>query len=189
MIVGLFSFAVGARQSQEQQQPSLEETMKWLSEKLENEGGFIEGNVSEKIDLIDFQGCTVGYRWTRLERFAGVAIGIWTKQSFPLTAIDPDSVKVVLLRGHHQCALTTLNNAKKIKATDGPILPPTATVREMDSANQKALIRSADTLPKLIGSNLDSEVRIPFAEKDIAERFAKALTHAVMLCKARKEPF
>jgi hypothetical protein len=163
--------------------------LKWLSEKLENEGGFTEGNKSERIDLIDFQGCTVGYRWTHLERFSGVSIGVWTKQSFPLTAVDSESIKVALLRGYYHCTLATLNGVKKIKSADGAILPSHASVRELDSTNQKAAMRSLDTLPKLIGPNLDSEVRIPFAEKDIADRFAKALTHAVALCKAKKEPF
>ena len=88
-----FGFVVTAQQRQEQQQPSLEETLKWLSEKLENDGGYVEGNTSERIDLIDLQGCTVNYRWTHQEVFSGVSVGVRISVTFPLNAIDQETIK------------------------------------------------------------------------------------------------
>lgn len=175
--------AISAQQSQEQQQPSLAETLKWLSEKLRDDAGFIDGNIQERIDLIDFHECTVGYRWTHLETISDVKIGIWLKLQFPLTTIDPDSIKVVSLRGQYHCAITS---TKTMMGTSELILPSHESVTA--SKHQKEIMRAGSGLAGLLPKS-EYEFTIPFPEKEIAERFVKALTHAVRLCKAKKEPF
>lgn len=165
-------FATGAQPAQEQQQPSLEETVKWLTEKLPVSAGWSEGEMSRKMDLVEFQGCTLTYRLSQRATIGGIANVV-----IPLADIDPDAVKVthtpddsvsMKTQAHYQCLLKTKASRNLIKLSF-------------------SIVASGRT--HLFSDSPVSETMIPFSDEATAQRFVKALAHAATLCSKRKEPF
>jgi len=167
-LIAFFTVAVGARQSQEQQQPSLEDTTKWLTEKLPSLAGWVQGEKSSKIDSVEFHGCTLTYRDTFTS-----TIGFISTISIPMANIDPD-VKVGARSPRYQCILKTITGRSN-------------TIK-VETAGVAGGRISRDTRSGL-GDSLTSRIEIDFSDEATAERFAKAFARLATLCAAKKEPF
>ncbi|HEX5733364.1 MAG TPA: hypothetical protein VF131_11070 [Blastocatellia bacterium] len=146
-----------------QDAPSLKETLDWLREKLEAEGGFDDkdSKISTKFSSVMTEGCTLRYTMTTrfyspVDRAAGTGGGKRREITFQLRDIDLSSIKVeTWIGGAYSVAVVTIDSKPKIN----------------------------------LGDELSAKTGVYFQEEEMAGRFAKALAHAIKLCQEKKEPF
>lgn len=147
--------------------PSLKDTLAWIQERMAS-----DANYSEGIDQFGYftqnarvDGCTISYLSVM---HAGKPIDDLigfrkTEVKFSLTSIDPASVVVrEVIKNDFEVSFDTIGKQPKIY--------------------YKHLSEKEDEEYKTHGA-------LPFNDKEIADRFAKAFIHASKLCQARKEPF
>src|SRR5215216_6813956 len=108
--------------------PSLKETLDWLKEKLTAYASFTETianrDTIQKVDLVNFDGCTLTYRYAR--RAASIGLELIQTYTFSLGDIDSSKVKIESKEGHYFLMLYALDNKPRIKmamnaALMGPI--------------------------------------------------------------------
>jgi hypothetical protein len=181
-LASLFSTAA------QDKEPTLSETLHWIGDKLQtaafakneaklNEHGRIIKTM--KFSAIRLHDCSIVLRKTVTRDIIwdsfGERLGMRTRQeiqsdgevSFLLGELDPTKVEI-------QREL----NAKNI---------PIGYTVTLHGLNDQKKIRYYSLLNKEI--LMFDEISIPFSEEDMATRMAKALTHAIQLCKGKKEPF
>lgn len=176
MLACLVSFGFQARPAQKKtNEPALDETLKWLKEKIGTEAhhkreGY--GTDTYKVDSITFEGCSVSYRSVYESSYP--ADPRVHRQAYntkaDLSALDPGSVKVDKAGarvGKYSVIADTFNNEPKFQHR----------------------YESTKAGVKEVRDDVTSQVSFIFSDEDLANRVAKALTHAVQSCRQKKQPF
>jgi hypothetical protein len=155
--------------SPQENAPSLKETLDWLKEKLNAYASFTETianrDTVQKVDLVNFDECTLTYRY--IHKSASIGLEIQQKFIFSLGDIDPSKSTVDGKDGHFTLVLHALDCKPKIKVETN----------------------AAFTGPLKEESKWIAEARFPFDSLEMADRVSKAFAHAINLCKSRKELF
>lgn len=167
--------AANSQTKTEQKEPSLDETIAWLKEKIsasafykkEFPGG---SNITYKVDEVEFEGCTLSYRATSTDTSSPQPRSTIWKFKVPLSALDPDQITV--------SALLKDGSAYFIKALTIQNQPKVQYRRDSIFLGERDVEEKPYT-----------SIEIDFTDQEIANRVAKALAHAGTLCSAKKEPF
>ena len=161
--------------AQENTAPSLDESTKWISEKvLAMAGGKSEKDGSSfRLEYTEFKfdRCSLLFK-TAFTGNKGLAkmMGIMTETYLVLGDLDPEKITVLKVGDAYQVKLLAANGQRKIVVkteTEIPALPGPPTTQSESKA----------------------ETLVVFNDAQMAERIAKAFTHAVTLCRKQKEPF
>jgi hypothetical protein len=186
----LFFVAIAPCEGQESA-PTLEETNRWLKEKISSAAFVIQKDSIEhhiiltfehKVTPIKINDCDVVWRETRTTDTKNDSYAMRLGQrdkfevdsdfeiSFRLSDIDPQNVAVE-------------------KKEHAGVPPYYWVILKTFSDNKLVRYRNlkSDSLAGPVGK--DDYARLVFTEQDMADRIAKALIHAIKLCKGKKEPF
>jgi hypothetical protein len=169
-----------SKQSSKTSEPSLDETLAWLKEKIiasafyNHQSGDSDEKLftSYKVESINFEGCSVSIKSVYKDSFlTDPTITTTTFESkVALTDLNPSRVEVNQrkdLSERYDLAIHTLNNEPKVQT---------------HMLSQKGLkVRNNDSAA--------AQLDITFSDKEIADRTAKAFIHAIKLCQLKREPF
>jgi hypothetical protein len=184
LVIMAICFVAGAQEPAKPQEsaPSLEETTRWLQEKISNYGSYSavvnhtetvgKKTVSMPLDIAYkalnpvFNDCTFTYSYV----YADAPVVIHQLVNvIQLGDIDGSKVKLDDKEGPpYFVKLPTVGGEGKIKQDQR-----CCTARAMASFGTKNV----------------SEAIVPFEDRELAGRVAKAFAHAADLCKKKKEPF
>lgn len=159
----------GPKYNPQENSPSLKETLDWLKEKLNAYASFTETvanrDAVQKVDLVNFDECTLTYRY--IHKSASIGLEIQRKFTFSLGDIDPSKLNIEGKDGHFTLVLHTVDNKPKIKV-------------EMNATFAGPLKEESKWI---------ADTRFPFDSLEMADRVSKAFAHAINLCKSHKELF
>ena len=140
--------------------PSLSETLQWLSGASEVKSG--DGDEDHTFET-DGKGCSVTITETRVR----ATLGFWIKESFSLADIDPDNIQIddlgkgeYKIPGKFAVSFHTTNYTNKIIHTSSQF-----------------------------ATSISHSDYIYFTNDRFAPKFAKAFAHAARLCGAKKSSF
>jgi hypothetical protein len=156
--------------------PSLEETMKWLEARLASDAAFSETktervgsttttySASDRVTLASWDGCTLKFSRLYQRSFYPSMVG---------SGITRIPTKVTIRLADVKYAVVSA-----LKGVTG------VEYFSIGLVSENKFLTDSDT-----GTQPSSVFTIPFKEKEMAERVAKAMNHAMSLCKDKKEPF
>jgi hypothetical protein len=164
------------RSSAQDSSPSLEETLQWIQARLSSDASFSETKTdkvgstlityyfSDRVTVTDWEGCTL--------KFA----------SLHQHSNSPDLLHHGVTRSEKK---TTVRLADVTLAKVTPFNGQSGAeyyILGLMSDNKFLEETEEGTHPSII-------MIIPFKDREVAERVAKAVNHAMSLCKGKKEPF
>lgn len=164
-----------------EKEPTLEETLAWLKEKLTSSAFYKRVSSDEdgslttvyKVTGVGFEGCTMTM-----------------ETSLAISSSFNPSIRETL--HHYKVSLGDLDPARvevyQLYKSDAAI-----TEVQAYTAGDAPKVQDRRDAPGLRGREVEEKagtsIAFTFAEKDLAERAGKALAHAIKLCGAKREPF
>lgn len=172
---------VASQQNETASDPSLGETTTWIREKLlthstvtsDVSAASVSARASRKLEDVKFEGCTMKVRDVVDGESGGTLhVHITMNHTLSLSDLDPNTVSVTKTQSGKNVALKvfTVGGLKRI-----------TTDMETEIV-ELAQSKSKSTLT-------DGELSFSVTDQDMGERIAKAIRHAVSLCRKQKEPF
>lgn len=165
-VISACAFAAETKPAPEPQAPTLDETIKWLSDKLSASGGY------------SCTGTRIDYKCLERGKGTAVILSLGEYHTYTIPLSDLKAPEVSGPKGTKDCPkdriytllLSTKNGQKSIRASS-------AIMRYSDGAWRDSGERSIEQT---------SDQSIFFTDKDTAERVRKAFDHAIKLARSEE---
>ena len=165
-----------AQQRVERQEntPSLEETLKWIKDKLLKEAIYPTGRGSTyRVDSVNFDGCSIRIN----DSVTGGSVQTYGSYWAHLADLDPVDVWIYRIGGYNPYKYTinfnTIGKKPKVRTTLKTVV--------VENDGREVSRTDDDTA---------SVLNLSFPDEEIRNRVARAFVHAIRLCGgSKKEPF